>query len=205
MDRNPHQARAREELHEAVHNSRIGVVVTTIEQRRDFGLEALHGLAKILATNGLPARDQTAYFDRGLVPNRKVFSDVAHKLHLSDCVLRPEQDSVLVLGLQVADLVAHTCSTMLLAQMGLVTKQIKAGPYSGYDPNDDVDLSFMLWAGLRRNFFAAPPPDPATWESQSDFKVDVASRGLYVSESCSSELHEFALARFGTMYVGCVH
>jgi hypothetical protein len=160
---------------------------------------------KILETNGLRPREQEVFLDRGLVPNAKTFNDAVHQLKLTECALHPEQDSVLIPGLQVADLVAHTCSTMLLAQMGRVTKQIKAGPDSGYDPDDDIDLSFMLWAGIRRNFFAADPPDPSTWESQLDFSVDVASRGLYISDSCSADLRDVALARFGTMYVGCVH
>jgi hypothetical protein len=205
MDRNPRQVKARDELAIVVHAARIGVVIDRVEHRREFGLEALCGLSKITATNGLPRREQQAFFDEGLVPDAEAFKQKAAQLQLNECTLHIEQNSVGVLGLQVADLVAHTCATMLLAQMGLITKQIKAGDYSGYDPNEDIDLSFMLWAGLRRNFFAAPPPDPATWVSQLDFKVDVASRGLHISERCPPRLRDAALARFGSMYVGCVH
>ena len=35
---------------------------------------------------------------------------------------------------QLADLVAHTCAVMLLAELGLVKKTVKAGENSGYDP-----------------------------------------------------------------------
>ena len=205
MDRNPGQVRAREQLGNVVDAAAIGIVVAPIEQRREFGLQALRGLAKILATNGLPAKDQRAFFDAGLVPNAAAFARLAIQLQLDECDLQTEQSSIQVLGLQVADLVAHTCSMMLLAQMGIVTKQIKAGDNSGYDPDDDIDLAFMLWAGLRRNFFAAPPPDPETWTSQADFSVDVASRGLHISERCSPQLREAVLARFGKMYLGCIH
>ena len=40
------------------------------------------------------------------------------------CSLHFEQDSVTVLGLQIADLVAHARATILLARLGLTEKTI---------------------------------------------------------------------------------
>ncbi len=110
-----------------------------------------------------------------------------------------------ILGLRVADLIAHTCATMLLAQLGIVKKTIKAGPNSGYDPDGDMPLEFSLWATLRYNFFATSQPPYETWKSQLDFKVDVESRGLHISDSCDDAVKSAALSRFGSMYLGCIH
>ena len=110
-----------------------------------------------------------------------------------------------VVGLQVADLVAHTCATMLLSEMGLVEKRVKVGNTSGYEPDDEVDLAFVLWASVRWNFFAEPPPPPTQWESQLDWQANVESCGLFVASSASNELRTAARQRFGTMYLGCIH
>jgi len=66
--------------------------------------------------------------------------------------------------------------------LGLVTKTVKAGDNSGYEPNSDVELEFKLWAVVRYDFFAAPPP-PDQWKSQLDFEVDVEARGLHVASA----------------------
>ncbi len=94
---------------------------------------------------------------------------------------------------------------MLLAELGCVKKMVKAGQNSGYDPDSDMELEFELWAGVRYNFFAAAPPPPDQWESQLDFQVDVETRGLHVAATCDLEVRRAALARFGSMYLGCIH
>jgi hypothetical protein len=68
-----------------------------------------------------------------------------------------------------------------------------------------MELEFELWAGLRRSFFAAPPPPVDSWDSQLDYQVDVASRGLHIAEGCDSNVRDAALARFDRMYLGCIH
>jgi hypothetical protein len=62
-----------------------------------------------------------------------------------------EVDSIKVKGIQLADLVAHTFATMLLEQLGLVDKKVKAGENSGYDPDLEIELGFELWASIRYN------------------------------------------------------
>lgn len=206
MATNPAQARARDELFGIVQQCRLGVVVDASRSRSTFGAQALRGLHKILTSNDLVSIPHRVYFDRGLFRNIDDAIRSARDVDLpASCELYFEQDSTMILGLQLADLAAHTCATMLLEQLGYVTKVLKAGDNSGYEPDTDIELGFELWATIRYNFFAAPPPDPDTWESQLDFQVDVASRGLYIADTCDSVLSEAALARFGRMYVGCVH
>ena len=63
-----------------------------------------------------------AYFDQGIFRNTAAAIHLAERLGLADyCDIHAEQDSRLVYGLQLADLVAHTCATMLLETLGLVT------------------------------------------------------------------------------------
>jgi len=204
MTGNEAMIRARGALHDVLRNSRIGVVVVPSKCRSNLGQEAVRGLHKILSTSDLGISGHDVFFDQGLISDRRPFDELVQDLGLAGCHMHVEQNSVTVLGLQAADLVAHTCATMLLSQMGFVTKRVKAGEYSGYEPDDDIDLGFLLWASLRWNFFAAPPPPFAKGEEPS-FEADVASRGLFVANTASDDLRSAAHARFGTMYLGCIH
>lgn len=205
MVNNPSMVRARNELREVLEGVRIGVVIVPGDCRQDVGLEAMRGLHKIVVSTRLGKSGHSVFLDEGLVASRRNFDALVAELGLSGNAIRVEQDSVRIVGLQLADLVAHTCATMLLAQMGLVTKQVKAGENSGYEPDDDIDLAFVLWASLRWNFFGAPPPPPQEWESQLDWQIDVESRGLFIADTCSEQLRAMALVRFGRMYLGCIH
>lgn len=204
MASNPAQVRAREELYGILSGTRLGLVVAPANRRQDMGKEALLGLKKILSTNEFTNPQHQASFDRGLFHNRAAALRIATEVGVPPkCVLHFEQDSKVVAGLQLADLVAHTCGIMLAETMGFLHKNVTIVE-EGY-PETEINLGVKLWAMLRHKFFAAGPPPPDTWKSQLDFQVDVASRGLHVAASCSDALRNAALDRFGRMYVGCIH
>lgn len=207
VGRNPEQVKARKYLRRALRNcSRIALVVVPASESDALGREALAGLRTILELNKLDAGHHEVYLDEGLFSSRKEALDTADRLGLhSTCTLHPESDSRNVLGLQLADLVAHTASIMLLERQGVITKTVKAGPKSGYNPNLDIELGFELWAGMRYNFFSGDLPDPETLSSQLDFQVEVEPYGLYISPLCNPALAETVRQRFGHMYLGCIH
>jgi hypothetical protein len=207
MDMHPKQARARDLLKSILgERCGVGVVVVPYSPRDLLGPESLLGLNKILTTISFRSKSHDVYFDQGIFPSGTAGRKAADSISFAQrCRFYFEQDSRQVLGLQIADLVAHMCGTMLLAQLGLVKKTVKAGPDSGYDPDGDMPLGFELRATLRRRFFAAPPPPVDTWKSQLDYQVDVESRGLHIAPSCDAKLARSALSRFGKMYLGCIH
>ena len=206
MDLNPSQAKLRDRLKEIVHNStRIGLSVTPDSPRNQIGPEAIKCLVKILSTNQFDTGEHEAFVDQGLFNDSESRENRQVAVGGSECHMNFEQDSRKVPGIQVADLVAHTAAMMLLAQMGLLRKMVKAGENSGYDPQSELELEFELWASLRYSFFAAAPPPVSTWKSQLDFCVDVQSRGLHIADSCEPLLKKAALDRFGSMYLGCIH
>ena len=116
-----------------------------------------------------------------------------------------EQNSKIIRGIQVADLVASKCSTMLKETLGLIDKTVKAGPKSGYDPDMEINIGFELWADIRYNFFSDPPINPDEWDSMLDCKAIVGKKGLFISENCTDEVKAAAEGRFGEMYLGCIH
>ena len=194
MDRSPAQRCAREHLRSIVRgHCRIGIVVAPHLPRQQLGIEALHGLKKVLSTNHFESAAHQVFFDQGVFPSRVAITKGAVE-NLSEFALTYffEQDSRQVLGLRAADL-------------GLAKKTAKASENSGYDPDSDMELEFELWASVRYNFFAAAPPPPSEWKSHLDFQVDVESRGLHLATTCDPKVRASVLARFGRMYLGCIH
>lgn len=123
MDGSPQQESTRKHLRSVVHDHcRIGIVVAPHSPRQQLGSEALRGLTKILSTNRFQSTRHQVFFDQGIFPASRAITKSAETLGDSGLTYFFEQDSRQVLGLQVADLVAHTCAVMLLAELGLKKK-----------------------------------------------------------------------------------
>jgi len=206
MDRNPHQAKLRGELSNILMNTSVGVIVLPVSERALLGREAIIGLQKILHANGLDQQPHRIFFDEGITVDSQT-----HKTFLegtgSLCELHPSQDSKLVGGMQLADLVAHSLGGMLLEQLGLISKKVRVGEGSGYDPDLEIELGFELWASLRYQFFKAPQPKPGPIPDDpvGEMIFDVENYGLHISEKCCPSLREAAIQRFGDCYLGCIH
>jgi hypothetical protein len=200
------QAKARKHLRGILSGVSTGVVVAPAARRESLGDEAITGLAKILKKNKLEVVPHEVFVDQGIKISdavRKTFGDGPGRL----CKLHSNQDSRLIGGIQVADLAAHSMGVMLLEQIGLVKKMVKAGENSGYDPNLDIELGFELWASLRYSFFKAPRPKPGPIPDDpvGELMFDVENYGLHIAASCDEKLREAALKRFAECYLGCIH
>jgi hypothetical protein len=205
MVEHPEQVAVRRELVAVLDGYRIGVAVVPSEERASLGLHALRALAQMTVANGPPATRWHAHFDRGVFASAQLATESALTLGLDRYYdVSAEEDSRVVKGIQLADLVAHTCATMLLETLGIVTKRVKVGPDSGCAADVETELGFELWAGIRYRFLHGGPvngQDPI----YTGALMDVGAQGLYVADSCSPALREGAVRRFGENYLGCIH
>jgi len=206
MASDPHQALLRDHLSALLISVQVGVVVIPADDRPKLGAEALFGLEKILKANSLEKQHHKVFFDEGIS-----VSSTTQDSFLSGvggcCELQLSQDSKTVGGIQLADLAAHSLGVMLLEQLGLISKKVRAGENSGYDPDLEIELGFELWASLRYSFFksAKPKPGPIPDDPVGEMMFDVENYGLHISSSCSDQLQKAALKRFGECYLGCIH
>ena len=185
-------------------STQVAVVVVPRADREKLGLLALGALTQLIRANGLSSEPHSVFIDQGI----KVSSQELEITSRRDVVLNvhQNQDSKLIPGIQVADLAAHHAGGMLMEQMGLVTKMVKAGANSGYDADLEIELGFELWAGLRYDFFK----EPKTFNGDEEDMIEVATYnvegfGLFIAESCDTGLRNAALSRFGSCYLGCIH
>lgn len=181
------------------------IAVCVVEGDKKLGPAALKLLSKALDHPQLAGRQHQVFLDEGLFRSTKAAADLARDdVALASCEFHFEQDSRNVLGIQLADTVAHTCSTMLLETLGHVTKKIvvnelRDSVYHGME----IELGFEMWAGIRYAFLSQNKANP-----KDDFdlaNVDVYPWGLFIDKSVSKNITTAAMERFGENYLGCIH
>jgi hypothetical protein len=200
----PKMADVRSRVHLLVSDyTRFGLVIVPREDRENLGFECLLALRQFIDSNNLIGSHEI-FFDQGLFPSISKAEMAVANLNFKDCNFHFEQDSKAIRGLQLADLVAHTCSIILKDKLGIGRKMVKAGENSGYDPDLDIELSFELWASLRYNFFCEKRKkvidDPIV-----DYTFNVSPYGLFISAKCDSNLFNASESTFGSVYQGCIH
>jgi hypothetical protein len=207
MDNSPKLIRLRGYLlHIVSHETRIAVLICPAVERSLLWREGIHALNRIIDANRLQNIRHEAYFDERIVTNLLAAESLVRQLEIdATCTCHFEQNSKSVPGLQLADLVAHTCSTMLLEQMGLISKLVKVGPNSGYDPNLEVGLGWDLWTGVRYSFFHGGNSYTVKDDPLNFMTVSVSGFGLFIASSCNDELWAAGESRFGQCYLGCIH
>lgn len=192
----------RDRVHGALEGTSIAVVVAADFERPRFGNHVLDGIRKVVAANQLGS-PHDIYLDEGIrIENRGI---VVPAFCASLGVhLHTEQDSRLIAGLQLADLVAHTAGIMLLDSLGLVNKVIKVGEESGYPADSDMELGFALWASLRYRFFLGESLYPGDDDFVRMATIKTEDTALHIASCTPPPLQEAAVSRFGAMYLGCI-
>ena len=217
MDGNGSMRRLRDTMQALLpFHARVSVLIASRSERSILGRLALRSLDQTLRSNGLleGGAQHEFFLDEGLFSSTQAADAVIDELRLRDAGrFQVEQKSHAVRGIQFADLVAHTCGQMMKDALGLLRKEVRAGENSGYDPDSMMSLGFELWASVRYCFFGRSPEysvedhkkDVGVEKMIEMMSVEVKGRGLFLSEGCSSQLREAAEARFGSMYLGCIH
>lgn len=184
---------------------RCKIAVCVVDGDKRLGPAALKLLDRALAHPYLARSQHQVFFDEGLFPSIKAAANlVQDNEKLESCEFHFEQDSRRVLGIQLADIVAHTCSTMLLEALGHISKKIVVNaPDDSTYHGLEIELGFEMWAGIRYAFLSQNKSQP-----KDDFNlahVDVYPWGLFIDDSVLENVASAAMKRFGENYLGCIH
>lgn len=99
-------------------------VVDSADDVRRLGPASLALLRNALKHPRLVGRQHEVFFDEGLFKQKSAAEAlVAGDAELVGCNFHFEQDSKEIMGIQLADIMAHTCSIMLLEALGDITKK----------------------------------------------------------------------------------
>ncbi len=182
---------------------RIAVCVVNGDKR--LGPAALKLLGNALTHPEIAGNRHQVFFDEGLFQSINAAAALAREEGaLAECEFYFEQDSRTLLGIQLAEIVSHTCSVMLLETLGHVTKTIVVDePRDSVYHGMEVELGFEMWAGIRYAFLSQNKPNP-----KDDFdlaNLDVYPWGLFIDESVGEKIATAAMERFGENYLGCIH
>lgn len=204
MDSDEKQKKLRSKLKGLLKHIKLGLAIIPYANRDVLGKEILFGLRKIIFANYLDNIAHHVFLDDGIAFNNREI-EIKNSGLSSICDFHVGQDSRAVGGIQMADLAAHTMSVMLLEKLGLVTKTVKAGPSSGYDPDLDIGIGFEMWATLRYNFFTQDNINLNDFDPITSRTLDTGTYALYISGDCSPEVKSAAEGRFSENYLGCIH
>ncbi|CAN0585876.1 unnamed protein product, partial [Laminaria digitata] len=184
---------------------KCSIAVCVVNGDKKLGPAGLKLLQCALTHPQLTGVPHEVFFDEGLFPSVRAAKALAdNDKALESCRFHFEQNSRDILGIQIADIVAHTCGTMLLDSLGHISKMIVFDePSDSVYHGMEVELGFEMWTGIRYAFLSRNKPNP-----EDDFElanVDVFPWGLFIDDSVNESIASVAKKRFGEMYLGCIH
>ena len=98
---------------------------------------------------------------------------------------------------------AHNAATILLSDLGIVRRTVLAGEGSPFDPDEELELEWTLWASLRHCFTSDERAYPGDSREPTEF-TEFDAFGLFVSDLCAPKVKRAALDRFAHVYMGCI-
>ncbi|MGP4672210.1 hypothetical protein ACSV5N_09800 [Agrobacterium salinitolerans] len=192
MSGNPSAQDLRRRLQILLNDCKIAMAICPISERASI---ATH-VAELLSTLQLPSggRILTIHLDEGIRPSKASMPAGAS--------VRYGCNSRLVAGIQLADCAAHLIATMLLEELGLVSKTVPASSvYEGQ--SGEIELAWTLWATVR---YALSGGTPAGGNDEFGFPEPLMKPfGLLVSDACSDAVKSAVEKRLSTVWVGCIH
>jgi hypothetical protein len=178
-------------------NCKWGVMVLSSSNRFSILPDFLSLLSQI-QKNGL-VESSDLYFDEGII----TIQDLPEIERIEFVHSAKICNSVIIHGIQLADLVAALCGVRLREEISQNPKFLQYGAESGYDPPIEAEVGYELWASLRYSMLHGPAAFGEDMPSMAMYPT--YGYGFFLSTDCSDNLREKADKTFGAIYLGCIH
>lgn len=204
MDGRPELRLLRSDLLRVVLNSgcRLALIISDRSERNAIAQQLVPLLEAMIERGRFEGAPLDVFLDQGLAPSSANDAWLVSPV-LKESRLYREQDSRVVRGLQLADMCAHNASAILLSDLGLLKKMVRAGEGTPFDPDEMLELEYTLWSSLRYCLASEEPAYPGEDRRPTDF-TEFDAFGLFVSDACRGDVKRTALNRFATVYMGCI-
>lgn len=192
MRGNPAAQKLRRRLQVILRHCKIGLAVCPISERAILATHIATLLCNVDVTPETPIA--AIYLDEGM---KRTNAKMPRSATVSyGC------DSKLVAGIQLADCAAHLISTMLLDELGIISKTVPAS--SVYDGQEgEIELAWTLWASIRHALSGRKPVGEI--DEYGLREPLMRPFGLVVSDCCTDAVKAAAEKRLGTVWIGCIH
>ncbi len=209
----------------ALHTS-IVVVFSPANSRRSLGKIVVESLIEAVTKNGIKASGLEVFVDQGISPPSDL---VTTGTPLDGVTFHFDTDSRTVLGVQVADEVAHATAVILKDELRGESKLIDiGGEDTGYGDGTKAALEWLLRMNHRYAFFTRPvvltehsaDVDPLTdpliiddddGNAEGGDYIDQSQHpelfgwGIFASGDCSNEFRTAVKRTFAKIWLGCIH
>lgn len=202
--------------------TKIAVAFGPAVARRRLGGASLNALDLLMRRNGIRADGVSVYFDQGIFGRSVEAHTLAAALpRLSGLHLFPEEDSRVCLGIQVADVVAHTVAQVVREAITDKRKIVRiGGADTGWHEDEKAPLGWFLLMGLRHSFFTQrvvtdgetfdPETDPLIQKIDDDpvtvsIEPQLLGWGAVVSDDSTNDLRRAVEKTLGRIWLGCIH
>lgn len=223
MDTDPQMRAARDGLLSlAGRCTRIAVFFGPFS-RQHLGRQVLQALQSVVVRNGICPSRLTVHFDEQIFLSSQEASRLHQLFHaLRGCVLFPQEDSRIRVGIQVADAVASSFGRILKESLTRAKKMVDVGgAETGYAEGTEAPLGWVLLMSLRYALLTrqviyngepyAAGSDPVVIDPERDDPVTFGQHpvllgwGVQVAPEAEAVLRRAIEDEFGRLWLGCTH
>lgn len=228
MDNNPSMRRARDALlNLAGSETKVAIYVgpfnSTSIDRPKLGKDSLQALQSILLRNDIRPSNLSVYFDEEIFPSVEEAVRLHKVFHyLRACRIHAREDSRCRLGIQVADVIAHTFAQIVKEHVTGTQKMVEiGGEGTGYTKGTKAPLGWDLLMNLRYALYTRPMvyngeryrvlSDPVILDPINDDPVNYGQNpillgwGVQIAPEAPNRLRQSVEDALGRIWLGCIH
>jgi hypothetical protein len=196
MKDQPHLQQLRADIFDiTLRHARLALLFSAPHRRTMLGTEIVDTVRHLAARNALPATQLSLVVDEGIAAPSTGY--IQQRLPAAN--VRFGGRSNAVAGLQIADLVASYAALLLIDWTFGSRRRTVLDGSNGWEPREEVDLSWVLWAQLRDKFFMREGDyDDTDW-------CDLLGYGVFVGQELCRTLEREIIVHYGRTYLGCIH
>lgn len=224
MADNPEMQALRDKLLDIAGSTKIAINFSSSQSRDSLGHQCLESLSKIILKNGILTDKLCVYFDEDIISNPNEID--THKQvfgNLKEVKIFPNENSILRLGIQVADVVAHSIAQIIKEDLTGKNKMLDiGGPNTGYEKGTVAPLDWILKMSLRYSFFTRPVicrlniekidicRNPLIIDNDDDIvdssiEPELIGWGIQIDNSLDSKIEDSVRNVLGKIWLGCIH
>lgn len=220
MANNPNLRNLRENLFQIISKStQTALLYTAVKERNILGEICLRTLEEIIKRNSFKTDLKTVIFDEDIFKSEYSANKIKKDYpFLNNLEFIPQADSKKYMGIQLADLLAHSTSQLTKDAINGKSKEISLDPKK-YGCSNGT-LSWLLMGALRHSFLTrkmiydekiydkdinqviiGPDDDPATIGQNPEF----LHWGLFISDGLGINIKRSIEMLFSRVWLGCMH